>query len=51
VHRLQAGLKDIEVTSFVAQMVPADGGRRPVMAGMTRRPGVPLGALTPNLQA
>ena len=52
VHRLQAaGLKDIEVTSFVSpKWVPQMADAAEVMAGITRRPGVRYAVLTPNLQ-
>jgi hypothetical protein len=51
-HRLQAGLKEIEVTSLCRPNGAACRWQTPpMMAGLTRRPGVPLGALTPNLQA
>ena len=52
VHRLQAaGLKDIEVTSFVSpKWVPQMADAAEVMAGITRRPGVRYSVLTPNLQ-
>ena len=52
VHRLQAaGLKDIEVTSFVSpKWVPqmADGAE--VMAAIDRKPGVRYSVLTPNMK-
>lgn len=52
VHRLQAaGLKEIEVTSFVSpKWVPQMADAAQVMAGLTRRPGVRYSVLTPNLQ-
>jgi hydroxymethylglutaryl-CoA lyase len=52
VHRLQAaGLKDIEVTSFVSpKWVPQMADNAEVMAGITRQPGVRYSVLTPNLQ-
>ena len=52
VHRLQAaGLKEIEVTSFVSpKWVPQMADAAEVMAGITRRPGVRYSVLTPNLQ-
>ena len=52
VHRLQAaGLKEIEVTSFVSpKWVPQMADAAQVMAGITRRPGVRYAVLTPNLQ-
>ena len=52
VHRLQAaGVKDIEVTSFVSpKWVPQMADAAEVMAGITRRPGVRYSVLTPNLQ-
>ena len=52
VHRLQAaGLKEIEVTSFVSpKWVPQMADAAEVMAGITRRPGVRYAVLTPNLQ-
>ena len=52
VHRLQAaGLKEIEVTSFVSpKWVPQMADAAAVMAGITRRPGVRYSVLTPNLQ-
>jgi hydroxymethylglutaryl-CoA lyase len=50
VHRLQAaGLKDIEVTSFVSpKWVPQMADNAAVMAGIERRPGVRYSVLTPN---
>ena len=52
VHRLQAaGLKDIEVTSFVSpKWVPQMADNAQVMAGITRQAGVRYSVLTPNLQ-
>ena len=52
VHRLQAaGLKDIEVTSFVSpKWVPQMADNAEVMAGINRLPGVRYSVLTPNLQ-
>ena len=52
VHRLQsAGLKEIEVTSFVSpKWVPQMADNVQVMAGITRQPGVRYSVLTPNLQ-
>jgi len=52
VHRLQdAGLKDIEVTSFVSpKWVPQMGDNAQVMAGIERRPDVRYAVLTPNLK-
>ena len=52
VHRLQdAGLKEIEVTSFVSpKWVPQMGDNAEVMAGMARQPGVRYSVLTPNLK-
>ena len=52
VHRLQdAGLKDIEVTSFVSpKWVPQMADNAEVMAGIQRQPGVRYSVLTPNLQ-
>ncbi len=51
VHRLQAaGLKEIEVTSFVSpKWVPQMADNAEVMAGITRLPGVRYSVLTPNL--
>ncbi len=47
----EAGLKDIEVTSFVSpKWVPQMADNAEVMAGMERRPGVRYSVLTPNLQ-
>ena len=52
VHRLQAaGLKEIEVTSFVSpKWVPQMADNAEVMAGIQRQPGVRYSVLTPNLQ-
>jgi len=52
VHRLQeAGLKNIEVTSFVSpKWVPQMADNTQVMAGISRQPGVRYSVLTPNLQ-
>ncbi|OIP20095.1 MAG: hydroxymethylglutaryl-CoA lyase [Comamonadaceae bacterium CG2_30_57_122] len=52
VHRLQAaGLKEIEVTSFVSpKWVPQMADNAQVMAGITRQPGVRYSVLTPNLK-
>lgn len=52
VHRLQAaGLKEIEVTSFVSpKWVPQMADNADVMAGLNRQPGVRYSVLTPNLQ-
>jgi hydroxymethylglutaryl-CoA lyase len=52
VHRLQvAGLKEIEVTSFVSpKWVPQMGDNAEVMAGINRKPGVRYSVLTPNLK-
>ena len=52
VHRLQtAGLKEIEVTSFVSpKWVPQMGDNAAVMAGLQRRPGVRYSVLVPNLK-
>ncbi len=52
VQRLQAaGLKDIEVTSFVSpKWVPQMADNAQVMAGINRVPGVRYAVLTPNLQ-
>ncbi len=52
VHRLQeAGLKEIEVTSFVSpKWVPQMADNTQVMAGIRRQPGVRYSVLTPNLQ-
>src|SRR5574343_1239941 len=52
VHRLQAaGLKEIEVTSFVSpNWVPQMADNHEVMAGIQRQSGVRYSVLTPNLQ-
>jgi hydroxymethylglutaryl-CoA lyase len=52
VHRLQeAGLKEIEVTSFVSpKWVPQMADNAQVMAGLQRRPDVVYSVLTPNMQ-
>ena len=52
VHRLQdAGLKEIEVTSFVSpKWVPQMGDAAQVMAGIQRKPGVRYSVLTPNMK-
>ena len=52
VHRLQdAGLKDIEVTSFVSpKWVPQMADAAEVMAGIERKPGVRYSVLTPNMK-
>ena len=52
VQRLQAaGLKDIEVTSFVSpKWVPQMADNAEVMAGIQRLPGVRYSVLTPNMQ-
>ncbi|PNG53346.1 MULTISPECIES: hydroxymethylglutaryl-CoA lyase [unclassified Variovorax] len=52
VHRLQeAGLKDIEVTSFVSpKWVPQMADNAQVMQGIRRRPGVRYSVLTPNMK-
>jgi hydroxymethylglutaryl-CoA lyase len=52
VHRLQdAGLKEIEVTSFVSpKWVPQMADAAEVMAGITRQPGVRYSVLTPNMK-
>ena len=52
VQRLQqAGLKEIEVTSFVSpKWVPQMADNAQVMAGIERQPGVRYSVLTPNLQ-
>ncbi len=52
VQRLQAaGLKEIEVTSFVSpKWVPQMGDNTEVMAGITRQPGVSYSVLVPNLK-
>lgn len=52
VHRLQqAGLKEIEVTSYVSpKWVPQMADNQAVMSGITRLPGVRYSVLTPNLK-
>ena len=52
VHRLQqAGLRDIEVTSFVSpRWVPQMGDNAEVMAGIQRQQGVRYSVLTPNMK-
>ncbi len=52
VHRLQdAGLKEIEVTSFVSpKWVPQMADAVEVMAGIDRKPGVRYSVLTPNMK-
>ncbi len=52
VHRLQAaGLKEIEVTSFVSpKWVPQMADNAAVMAGIVRRTGVRYSVLTPNMK-
>jgi hydroxymethylglutaryl-CoA lyase len=52
VHRLQeAGLKEIEVTSFVSpKWVPQMGDNAEVMAGVQRQAGVRYSVLTPNMK-
>jgi len=46
-----AGLRDIEVTSFVSpKWVPQMADQVEVMRGLERRPGVTYSALTPNLK-
>jgi hydroxymethylglutaryl-CoA lyase len=52
VHRLQAaGLKEIEVTSFVSpKWVPQMADNTEVMAGIARQSGVRYSVLTPNFQ-
>ena len=52
VHRLQqAGLKEIEVTSFVSpKWVPQMADNAQVMAGIDRQPGVRYSVLTPNMK-
>jgi hydroxymethylglutaryl-CoA lyase len=52
VHRLQdAGLKEIEVTSFVSpKWVPQMADAAEVMAGIERKPGVRYSVLTPNMK-
>ena len=52
VHRLQeAGLRDIEVTSYVSpKWVPQMADNAEVMAGIVRRPSVRYSVLTPNMK-
>lgn len=52
VHRLQdAGLKEIEVTSFVSpKWVPQMADNAEVMHGIRRKPGVRYSVLTPNMK-
>jgi hydroxymethylglutaryl-CoA lyase len=52
VHALQAaGLKEIEVTSFVSpKWVPQMADNTEVMAGILRQPGVRYSVLTPNMK-
>jgi hydroxymethylglutaryl-CoA lyase len=52
VHRLQAaGLKEIEVTSFVSpKWVPQMADNAAVLAGITRPPGVRYSVLVPNMK-
>ena len=52
VHQLKAaGLRDIEVTSFVSpKWVPQMADNAQVMAGIRRQPGVRYSVLTPNLK-
>jgi len=52
VHQLQAaGLRDIEVTSFVSpKWVPQMADNAQVMAGIRRQPGMRYSVLTPNLK-
>ena len=52
VHRLQAaGLKEIEVTSFVSpKWVPQMADNAAVMAGIVRKPGVRYSVLVPNMK-
>jgi hydroxymethylglutaryl-CoA lyase len=52
VHRLQAaGLKEIEVTSFVSpKWVPQMADNAEVMAGIRRQPGVRYSVLVPNMK-
>ena len=52
VHRLQAaGLKEIEVTSFVSpKWVPQMADNAEVMSGITRSEGVRYSVLTPNMK-
>ncbi|MDM4766519.1 hydroxymethylglutaryl-CoA lyase [Pelomonas sp. SE-A7] len=47
----QAGLRNIEVTSFVSpKWVPQMGDNEAVMAAITRHPGVRYSVLTPNMK-
>ncbi|HZV92810.1 MAG TPA: hydroxymethylglutaryl-CoA lyase, partial [Caldimonas sp.] len=52
VHRLQAaGLKEIEVTSFVSpNWVPQMSDNAAVLAGIERQPGVRYSVLVPNMK-
>jgi hydroxymethylglutaryl-CoA lyase len=52
VHRLQAaGLKEIEVTSFVSpKWVPQMADNAAVLAGIARKPGVRYSVLVPNMK-
>ena len=52
VHQLQdAGLKEIEVTSFVSpKWIPQMADNAQVMAGIARKKGVRYSVLTPNMQ-
>jgi hydroxymethylglutaryl-CoA lyase len=52
VHRLQAaGLRDIEVTSFVSpKWVPQMADNAAVLAGIERKPGVRYSVLIPNMK-
>ena len=52
VHRLQAaGLRDIEVTSFVSpKWVPQMADNTAVLAGIERKPGVRYSVLIPNMK-
>jgi hydroxymethylglutaryl-CoA lyase len=52
VHKLQdAGLKEIEVTSFVSpKWVPQMADNAEVLAGIQRKPGVRYSVLTPNMK-
>ncbi len=52
VHRLQdAGLRDIEVTSFVSpKWVPQMADAAEVLAGIEQKPGVRYSVLTPNMK-
>src|SRR5512137_2904501 len=52
VHRLQAaGLKDIEVTSYVSpKWVPQMADNHEVMQGVQRQRGVRYAVLTPNMK-